>query len=68
LSSILDCLAEGVVVYDSLGRIVLTSPAAERGIDPSLSRSETIEQRSQGYAVLTTDGAHGLETGETAAG
>lgn len=57
LASILDCLGEGVLVYDRAGRIVLQNPAAERLIDPAIRKSSTLLERTAHYGLFTIDGA-----------
>jgi signal transduction histidine kinase len=67
LTSILDCLAEAVVVYDPAGRLVLSNPAAVRVLDPAVGMTMTIEDRARLYGLSTVDGTRALGLGDTAA-
>lgn len=68
LTSILECLAEGVAVYDLEGRILLLNPAAERVLDRTIARDDTLEERSKQYGTFSVDGKRTLPLGETAFG
>jgi PAS domain S-box-containing protein len=55
LATILDCTAEGVVVYDPDGRILLANRAAERLLNGD-GRSTTLRERTAGISLTTLDG------------
>jgi signal transduction histidine kinase len=56
LSSILDCLGEGVLVYDATGRVVLTNPAAERMVGATAAKIKVVEERAKTYQLFALDG------------
>ena len=68
LRSILDCLGEGVLVYDPIGRILLQNPAAERLVDPLVSKNDSLESRTAHYGLFTIDGARPFPISESPAG
>jgi PAS domain S-box-containing protein len=58
IEAILSCIADGVVVYDSEGRIVRSNSAAESIIHVSENEKELtlLERVSRGFGVWTEDG------------
>jgi len=58
LQAVLDCIADGVLVYDREGRIVRSTPAADRflGLPPDVRDAPVLERVTKQYEILTEDG------------
>jgi signal transduction histidine kinase/PAS domain-containing protein len=58
LAAVLDCIADGVLVYDREGRIVRSTPAADRLLElpPEERRAPVVERVARQYEVLSEDG------------
>jgi PAS domain S-box-containing protein len=68
LEAILDCLGEAVAVYDSVGRILLANPAAERLLTRDMERSAPFAERARVVEFYDVAGERRLDAAETAAG
>jgi PAS domain S-box-containing protein len=68
LEAVLDCVADGVIVYDAQGRTLRSSPAADEMVGiPRADRAGPVADRVEGqYEILTEDG-RALRADETAA-
>ncbi len=58
LQAVLDCIADGVLVYDRDGRIVRATPAAARllQLSPDVSDAPVLERVSKHYEITTEAG------------
>jgi PAS domain S-box-containing protein len=58
LQAVLDCIADGVLVYDREGRIVRSTPAADRllQLPPGEREAPVVERVTRQYEIFTEDG------------